>query len=50
MQDHSFKFHLNLDLDLFDQEEQHKKNPSHAEQERADQQKTQHSVYTSLII
>lgn len=32
MQDHIFKFRLKFDLDIFDQEEQHKRNPSHAEQ------------------
>lgn len=32
MQDHIFKFRLKFDLDFFDQEEQHKRNPSHAEQ------------------
>lgn len=32
MQDHIFKFRLKFDLDFFDQEKQHKRNPSHAEQ------------------
>lgn len=32
MQDHFFKFRLKFDLDIIDQEEQHKRNPSHAEQ------------------
>lgn len=49
MQDHIFKFRLKFDLDILTKKSNIRGIP-HMQNSRVDQQKTQHSVYTSLII